>query len=138
MIVPVQRDRALDVWRDAEPFVTKALEQAQGEFDSLDILRFVLSRDMQLWLSVNQVISGVAVTQIIHYPRIGGCCRVVLLSGDGALGAGGWFDEMMDAIEGWAKQNGLKRVEESGREGWIKTGKHRGYRKAYITLVKDL
>jgi hypothetical protein len=77
----------------------------------------------------------VAFTAIQHYLATGYTFAKVI----GLGGAG--IDEalpFLDEIERWAKANGAQRIEESGREGWVRVLAKHGYRRKSTTLTKAL
>ena len=138
MIVLVDRERILDAWRESEHLVQKALDHSIGEFDKFDILRFLLTQEMQLWLAVDgEQIKGITVTQLIHFPRYK-AMQVVLMAGKDAFN--GWFREMMAAVETHARVMGAKKIQECGREGWERMERrlNLGFKKAYTVMVKEL
>ena len=137
MILFVNRDQILHYWPEVQPLVESALEHSQGEFDPTDILGYLIAQSMQLWVSIDGQVNGMAVTQICTFPRYR-AAHVVLLSGKDAVG--GWFAEMIRAIEIWAKAVGCTRVTENGRPGWEKLEErlHLGYKKTYITMSKPI
>jgi len=138
LISLLERHHVLDGWREIEPLVQRALDHSVGEFDKYDILKFILADEMRLWVATDgPTLKGIAVTQIIHFPRYR-TCQVVLMAGKDAFTS--WFREMMQAIEHWAKAMGASRIQECGRPGWERMEKrlNLGFKKAYTVMVKEI
>lgn len=133
MISHVIREHIPIIWRDVEGFIDRALSHAFGEFDRFDVLQYLMSGDMQLW--VPDDLSGACVTRVLIYPRYK-AVRVVLFAGDGALKS--WAIPMIERIEQWARDIGAKRLEELGRDGWAKVGAKQGWQEASRLMVKEL
>ena len=145
MILLVSRDQILNYWPEVSPLVDSALACSQGEFDKADILGFLIAQSMNLWVSIDGQVNGMAVTQVITYPRHK-VMHIILLSGKDAFT--GWFVDMLHTIEIWAKAVGCARITENGRRGWEKAGERfgrnadehsgLGYKKVYITMSKNI
>ena len=137
MIILVERDKILDYWDGVNPLIESALKHSQGEFNHVDILQYLISQTMHLWVAVDNGIQGMAITQIVIYPRQRSL-QVVLLAGHDAFGK--WFEDMLKTIEVWAKCSGCVRVQENGRAGWEKAEERLklGYKKIYTTMSKEL
>jgi len=133
----IERPNVMVVWRDIEKYVQRALDASMGEFDLLDILQLILADQMTLWvIEHNGKHIGAGVTQMVYYPRYP-AMRMVLMSGDDALRKS-WFQPMMEVIENYAILQGAEVFEEVGRPGWEKIGPPMGYKKQYVTMVKQL
>lgn len=85
---------------------------------------------MQLWIVDDY--RAACVTQIVVYPQHKACLVVAL----GGEGMDEWFDELMEAVETWARGMGCRYVEEYGRKGWARIGAKRGYEPVYQVLRK--
>lgn len=96
--------------------IQKALDRGLGEWKAGDILGFLLSRDMQLWVAVNDgQIEAAGVTQIVTYPRKK-VCDAVLCGGSGVRQ---WFENLA-TVENWARANGCEFIRAYGRRGWVR------------------
>jgi hypothetical protein len=88
----------------------------------------------QLWgYQDGQVITGVAITEVYETPR-GKCCEV-----HGACGtetARGQIEQIMTAIEAWAREIGCTRVRFGGRHGWKR--KLKGFAQVGVILEKEI
>lgn len=138
MISLLERHHVLDAWREVEPLIQRALDHSVGEFDKYDILKFILSEEMRLWVATDgPTLKGITVTQVIHFPRYR-ACQVVLMAGNDAFTS--WFKDMMQAVEHWARSMGCVRIQEAGRPGWERMEKRLklGFRKSYTVMYKDL
>ena len=132
MITPIPANFIGQVWPKVSHHVRSAIEYVESGFNEADILRLLDSRDMQLFV-IGQY-EGACVTQIVVYPQHKTCLIVAL----GGSGLNEWFDELMDTIEPWAKDQGCKFVEEFGRKGWARVGKARGYEQIYSVMRKSV
>ena len=120
-------DKVEPIWPLVEPLIQKAIDRGQGEYEAGDILAFLLSRDMQLWVSDD--LEAAAVTQIIVYPRRK-VCSVLLVGG---CGLHQWKNTKV--IETWAAAQGCELMRAHGRRGW-----HRavGWQEVYTVAEKRL
>lgn len=114
------------VWRAVLPFLSPAIERANGIFTEDDIFNLLLEGQMQLFVGGKAAI----VTEIWKFPRLK-VCRVVLAGGD--------LEEIrrkQPAFEAWAKARGCSRIEIDGRDGWARALV--GYQKVRVVLQKEL
>jgi len=132
VITPIPSEYVGQVWPRVSHHVMAAVDYVDSGFNERDIVKRLLTRDMQLWV-VGEY-QAACVTQITIYPQHT-VCMVVALGGDGLVE---WFDELMGTIESWAKEQGCKYVEEFGRKGWRKVGAKRGYKETYLVMRKQV
>lgn len=87
----------------------------------------------QLWLAVDGGVVGAILTEVIETTK-GLTCHV--------LAAAGSFErhgEMcLDKIEQWAKAEGCVRLEETGRRGWLRELKRRGWQEVAVVMEKRI
>lgn len=131
-ITPIPSYYVTPVWEKAEPLVRKAIDYVDSGYRSEDILKRLVTSEMQLWI-VNEY-EAAAVTMLSIYPQFKSCL-VVALAGDNL---DSWFDDLMSKIEDWADMMGCKYVEEYGRKGWQRVGAHRGYEHVWTVMRKTL
>ena len=116
-----------EVWAQVLPYVKRGCD-VFNDHTITEIMKDCISRRSQLWvLYEGEKIFGVLVTAIY-----GELCNMELFSGDG-------IDRMLphlQTLEKWAKDGGCKRIEVTGRKGWIK--KMKDYNVKKITLVKEI
>jgi len=66
-LIPVQH--IVDVWREVEPGIVRALEHSLGESDQYDILAELVRGQKQLWTVHDEEFEAVAVTEIGVWPK---------------------------------------------------------------------
>lgn len=87
----------------------------------------------QLWGYQDEVVTGVAVTQVYDSPK----GKVIEIYGAcGTESERGQIEQIMTAIEAWARELGCTRVRFGGRHGWKRRLK--GFREVGIILEKEL
>lgn len=111
----VSSERIESIWPKVEPLLQKAIDRGHGEHEAGDILGFLLSRDMQLWIAADEEIRAAMVTQIINYPRLS-VCQVIYLGGEGLK----FWKSAKPLIEAWAKSQGCQELRAYGRRGWCR------------------
>jgi hypothetical protein len=131
--VPV--DMIDGVWVKVQPWIIKALEFGNGEFEIGDIYASLIDRDMQLWIVYERpgkhIVLSV-VTQVIEYPQKK-VCRVVALGGESHL----LWEERLVIIEDWAIEQGCRSLEAFVRSGLAKKMKNLGYNNIYTVVSKE-
>lgn len=127
MVAPDEIDA---LWPSIEPLIKRGLRAAQDTWASEDLIDFIRRGDKQLWLSVPHADCAL-VTQIDQWPR-GKVLHIFMVAGK--LPA--HWDEILLAIEGWAKDRGCRKVEIRGRLGWMR--KLKGYSTPRVFMEKDL
>jgi len=132
LIHPIQSAEALAHWHRVDKYISDAVCSVDTGYSSEDILTRIQMREMQLWVVGDYV--AAAVTQIQKHPGH----TTLLVVALGGSGLTDWFDELMDDLEGYARDIGCKYIEEFGRDGWEKVSKHRGYKKVYVVMRKEL
>lgn len=108
------------------PFLAESQGWTRGRATVDDILRFVLSGQMQLWaVHDEQRIYGHVITEIKQYPQ----CKMLTIQYC-AMQPGTMElveDEMQDKAARFAKDVGCVGIEFVGRPGWRKTANKYGY-----------
>lgn len=114
-LIPVPWSYTGGVWPRIEETLKKAVDRNDG-YTMEDVYKKIVNREMQLWLADDgKDIKGVAVTQILIYPRKSTC---LLLFTAGAEWAS--WRHLLSDIEDWATQMGCSDFEFIGRRGWLK------------------
>jgi hypothetical protein len=73
-------------------------------------------------------------TKFVDYPNIRGL-KVLFTGGyEGDL----WFPEMNKILKGWAKDNGCKFVEFTGRKGWQRKLDKLGWKPEYVSFRMEV
>lgn len=109
------------------PWIEAALEYSGGTHTIEDIAHGVAAGRMQFWPAEH----GCLVTEIVTFPKK----RVLNVF----LG-GGEFEQLADMhgdVIAWAKTQGCTCATISGRKGWERAFKSRGWQYAFTTLTKE-
>ena len=123
------------IWDNIVPFLDKALQHAEGELLSEDILPHLESGDMRLWIAVEKgdVIAAM-VTEIIAYPRKR-IVRIITLASDTGHGMKLWYD-FLPLVEGYALSNSCTSLEAWGRKGLVR--RLPDWKNSYQVITKDI
>lgn len=108
------------------PFLQESVEWARGRVTADDLLRFVVTGTMHLWVvHEDNVAHGHVITEIKQYPQ----CKMLTIQycamTPGTLEL--VEDEMQDVAARFAKDAGCAGIEFVGRPGWRDTAKKYGY-----------
>jgi hypothetical protein len=110
------------------PWIEAALQHSGGTHEWQDVVGQIAEGRLQFWPAER----GCAVTEIVVYPQVT-VLNIFL--------AGGELDQLLD-MEGdafqWAKAQGCKSVTLSGRLGWQRALKSRGWKPTHINLSREL
>lgn len=116
-------------WERTQHYIGAALARSPGYETLEDVRRMVGTGAYMLWTGENCA----AVTRIDRYSQ-----RLVLV----LVHAGGDKAELIDVLEpkiaAFAVEWGCDAIMLEGREGWKREGEKRGYRLAYVVMIKDL
>ena len=123
------------IWDTIVPFLDKALQYAEGELLSEDILPHLESGDMRLWIAVEKgdVIAAM-VTEIVAYPRKR-IVRIITLASDTGHGMKLWYD-FLPLVEGYALSNSCTALEAWGRKGLVR--RLPDWKNSYQVITKDI
>lgn len=128
-------DKVAKFWPDAEPYIRKGCEYADGKMEPCDVLVDALSGKMQLWLVYNErhKICGAFATQVLDYHRQ----RRVIVA---ALGADNMDDVLngFDTLREWAEKNKADGIEIIGRKGWLKVLDKLGFEPTHVLMRTKL
>lgn len=118
------------------PIVSGLIEPALDEETSiLDVYNKLMDEMMSLLsISIHGEIVAACVCEFVDYPRIS-ALRVVAVGGDRMKE---WLPDLIDALDEWAEDSKIDRIEQMGRDGWMKVLKGYGYRKRYTFMTKEL
>lgn len=134
MISYVPPDFLPDIWNEVEGFIKSAIEHSCGESQIQDIYKKIEEQKMGLIVVEDEGIIAAAVVEFMNYPQIT-ALRVAYLGG---LRMTDWLGELVEFLDKWALENGMNRVEQMGRHGWVKVLEKYGYRKRYVFMTKEL
>jgi hypothetical protein len=112
------------LWPRIFPYLSGASEYTFGRYEPEDILEFAVSGDAHLWVVFKgEDIVGITVTRLWQYPRKK-CLDVMFLGGENW---DEWKDIVFDTMQRWAYDSGCAAIEASGRVGFARVFKDRGY-----------
>ena len=129
-------------WHYVRELLQQPLDLNLGEFTSDDVYQWLLNGQMQLWVLVDPKFGGIilaAVTEFVTYPREKRLRMVLVGSKPNTIDH--WLDfcwEDNSALMQYAKDNGVKRFESTGRDGWTKVLGKVGFSKYYTVLTKEV
>jgi len=115
----VPKEHIADVWEDIEEYVKNCARYTYGRFTEQDILRDVLLKDQQLWVSFDtetKVIVGFLITEVVEYPQ----AKMLVMHFTGGQDFKSWVPDGLPKIQKFARDNGCIRIESHGRAGWEK------------------
>ncbi len=117
------------IWPQVAPLILRAI-RVYNEHSLDEIYSSLLDGSRQLWVSGDQKIESILITQLINKAdeKI---CFLELCAGRGVESA-----KFLNIIEKWAKDAGCARMELSGRPGWKR--KLKDYNLKKIILSKEL
>lgn len=113
--------------------VCERLSQGRSSVD--DIVQFLITGRMQLWLVHDaERAYGIVVTEITQYPR---CKLLTIQYCSMETGTLEVVDEVLHAtMDRFAQDSGCSGVEYIGRAGWRPTAKKHGYTEAIVMYQK--
>jgi len=125
---------AADFWPLARDLVDAACERSGGRYKVDDVLQFIMTDKMQLWIMMeDSVVYGVALAEIITFPHLREC-RVLAATGHDVHK----WAHFIGRAEEWAKERGCTKLVAITRPGWEKIMKPFGYEKNHVQMEKDL
>ena len=127
----VPKEHIADVWEDIQGYVKNCAKFTYGRFTEQDILRDVLSKDQQLWVSFDtetKVIVGFLITEVVEYPQV----KMLVMHFTGGQDFKSWVPDGLPKIQKFARDNGCIKLESYGRAGWEKMWKDYGYKKRLV------
>lgn len=122
-------------WHYAVPYIKRALEHANGEFDHTHFRELCRNRDMQLWLVARpDRVVGAITTEVVIYPNRKHL-RIITLAGSEFSQWIGLADQTMDD---YARSQGCNAIECFTRRGFVKKLEPLDYKMRHCVLIKDL
>jgi hypothetical protein len=119
---------ALDACR---PQIEEALAHGGDTHDFDDLSNLIRTGHAQLWLDEEGPGSCI-VTEVLDHPRYREVrCWIVA----------GRLDRVVpisERVAAWAREIGASKLTGVGRDGWVRALRHHGWRKACVTVVKEL
>ena len=104
------------VMADAERFLRPAIDQSGDRWGWGDVMSQLMSQQSQLWMVFDEGNTPIAAmtTKIEDYPRK----RMLNCIFIGGADLEGWHEELLGALEKFAKDNNCEGLELTGRYGW--------------------
>lgn len=122
-------------WHFAAPYVKRALDHTNGEFDHTDFRNFCQNRDMQLWIVAKpDRVVGAITTELVVYPHRKHL-RVITLAG---AEFPQWIGLANAVLDEYAKAHDCDAIECFTRRGFVKKLEPCGYKQRHCVLLKDL
>lgn len=104
------------VWPEVAPMLEKSVTYSDGKYLLEDILKAIRSREMQLWVAVNNHgLQACCVTQIICYPRK----KSMVLAFCSGIDFDQW-GHFIEDLKVYAKKQGCQAMESYSRPGFEK------------------
>lgn len=121
-LVPPNMLEAL--WPKLFPHLQKAADYTYGRYGPEDIFDMAATRNAHMWVALeDDNVVGITVTRFWQYPRKLALDVMFL----GGTNWDEWKDDMFDIIQRWARDSKCDVIESSGRPGFAKVFKSRGY-----------
>jgi hypothetical protein len=120
---------AVAEWARCRPWIEAALAHSPGLETIEDVEHAIERCTYQVWFGQRSC----AVTEIAAYPK---AKALVVVHGGGALAE--MLDELEPAMCAFARARGCTLIMGTGRKGWERVTRERGYRFGYLTMVKML
>jgi hypothetical protein len=112
-VTGIPRHQVHELWGQVKPLIEAALSRGRGEMLAEDVLGFLVSGDMQLWIARDDRIRAICVTEIVQFPRLK-VCRLALGAGSGLR----LWSHGKAVIKSWAQSQGCNELWGGGRKGW--------------------
>lgn len=127
------REQVMDAWRDIAPMLSRIVGK-DGREDLLDVAGGLLKGEYVGLIVVDDG-SPVAVAVLqVNQCRFGKICTIIYVAGNHLTG---WL-QFVDSICEWCKAQGCISVEGTGRAGWERLLKSRGFVRVSSTIRKTL
>lgn len=119
------------------PFIEKALEHSEGEYDLVDVEHGLLSGRYESWIAVaDDEVKAVAITEVVQHPNY----RELLIKHIGGKDKNIWMTpEWQDrTFSQYAKDTGCKNLVMFGRKGWKRVLDKLGWKESYTIMKKEI
>lgn len=124
------------LWPQASLQLMDAVDQSEGRFTLADLYSKLISGGWQLWVvftDSGQLVASIT-SSFVYYPQ-GKWLSGQFLGGERLEE---WRDIFCDTFDRWARDNGCKNIEFTGRPGWARRLKPNGYRELFRVYQRDL
>jgi len=143
-VIQLSPTTVMQFWKVIEPAIGKALEKSEDESDTYHYLNKLSTNDYQCWvvLTPEEEIVNVSITRVNTYPNH----KSLHLLTTTSVGNGKWkeYKEAHHTIEQYAREQGCKRIEMYGREGWSQVldklvgSQNEKYKRVYVVHSMEL
>ena len=117
------------IWHRIKDYVQGAADYTYGRFTANDIRSRCKSQNQQLWIAHNgEEVYGFVITQMSDYPQL----RALIMHFTGGKELPLWKDDMLKALQEFARNNGCDIIESYGRGGWAKVFKNDGFESKFM------
>ena len=123
------------IWPQVEKFIHSAFETEIGDDTEADVVAMLGRGEAQLWIAHNGAgIKAAAISRMAVMPNGKKVCFYVACGGKDIAE----WEDCIDDIEKYAQKHGCDKARATGRPGWKKIFKERGYKEPFIVLEKVL
>ncbi len=143
-VIQLSPTTVMQFWKVIELAIGKALKKSEDEADTYHYLNKLSNNEYQCWvvLTPEEEVVNVSITRINTYPNH----KSLHLLTTTSVGSGTWkeYKEAHHAIEKYAREQGCKRIEGYGREGWSRVldklvgSQNERYKRVYIVHSMEL
>lgn len=117
-------------WDFVRRYVEDALEHANGELNADDVLQYLQSERMFLFVAQRKLIIGAAVCEVVQYVRKK-AIRVVTVGGQDFSD---WRQPLTDELLVWAGKINADGIEAYVRRGLVPQLEQMGYAQTYVGM----
>lgn len=133
-LIGIPADLLPDSWPEIEPFINALAANGSGRYKTLDYVRAIAERDMQLWAALDDGnVLAIMLSEMRTYPN----AKVARLIGVNGGDMAEWVGHMPQ-VERWAKIQGASVLEACAPVGWERVLKPYGFKKTHVVLEKPL
>lgn len=110
-------------WPHIKPWAAKAMKY-HPFVDADDVLVLAMNGQLTVFVAiVEDRLSGVFMVELLRYPKR--LVANIMVVGGRRGSMDGWLDDMLAAVEAWAKALGCDALQGTGREGWARKAEKR-------------
>lgn len=121
---------------EVEGFLSRAALRTHGRWLVKDIIDELFEEKQHLWVAFEEKgkIVAACTTKLIDYPN-GRSLAVQFCGGDNM---DRWLDDLLATLDKFARDQKCDAIEMTGRKGWEKTLKGRGWKMSSVTCAKEI
>lgn len=132
MIRYITTDKLESYWPVLAPLIEPALDE---EIAIEDVYHQAMDERMAIMsIADGGEIVASCVCEFVDYPQLR-ALRVVALGGKDMKK---WLSQLIEFLDTWAIEQKMDRVEQMGRDGWMRVLNEYGYKKRYTFMTKEL